>query len=250
MKIKLINFGKKNKNIICLSLLLCFMFILGFSVSKYVEYKNNKFNVNSQIETVGIDDKDDLEIIAYVEGIRVNEIPVGCAYSSTVKIFNGSQEITSSKSYMTCNQQTGKWSLNLKDVDIIPKKIRLDFAKDNIPDDAFITNFEYIDPTTDVTEPYYTYRVYTTGYYKLETWGAQGHHGGRGGYSVGIAKLNEGDLLYVYVGGAASAAGAVRDGSIRHGQRADEHDDRRPGQPEQRSGGLPGEQGQSDGRMQ
>ena len=203
MKIKLINFEKKNKNIICLSLLLCFMFILEFSVSKYVEYKNNKFNVNSQIETVGIDDKDDLEIIAYVEGIRVNEIPVGCAYSSTVKIFDGAQEITSSKSYMTCNQQTGKWSLNLKDVDIIPKKIRLDFTKDNIPDDAFITNFEYIDPTTDVTEPYYTYRVYTTGYYKLETWGGSGNKGGYGGYSVGIAKLNEGDLLYVYVGGGA-----------------------------------------------
>lgn len=203
MKIKLINFVKKNKNIICLSLLLCFMFVLGFSVSKYVEYKNNKFNVNSQIETVGIDDKDDLEIIAYVEGIRVNEIPIGCAYSSTVKIFDGVQEITSSKSYMTCNQQTKKWSLNLKDVDIIPKKIRLDFTKDNIPDDAFITNFEYIAPTTDVAEPYYTYRVYTTGYYKLETWGGSGNKGGYGGYSVGIAKLNEGDLLYVYVGGGA-----------------------------------------------
>ena len=216
MKIKLINFGKKNKNIICLSLLLCFMFALGFSVSKYVEYKNNNFNVNNQIETVGIDDKDDLEIIAYVEGTRVKEIPIGCAYSSTVKIFDGDKEITSSKSYMTCNHQTGKWSINLKDVDVIPSKIRLDFTKDNIPDDAFITNFEYIAPTTDVAEPYYTYRVYTTGYYKLETWGSQGHNGGRGGYSEGIAKLTEGDLLYIYIGGSTtSGAGGYNGGGTR-----------------------------------
>ena len=51
------------------------------------------------------------------------------------------------------------------------------------------------------------YTVPKDGTYKLETWGAQGgdiidpYHGGYGGYSSGYITLNEGDKLYVNVGG-------------------------------------------------
>ena len=51
------------------------------------------------------------------------------------------------------------------------------------------------------------YVVPKTGTYKLETWGAQGgdiidpYHGGYGGYSSGYITLNEGDKLYINVGG-------------------------------------------------
>lgn len=51
------------------------------------------------------------------------------------------------------------------------------------------------------------------GYYKLETWGAQGgtvtsYRGGYGGYSSGTVALKKGDKLYVNVGGAGQG-GAV-----------------------------------------
>ena len=51
-----------------------------------------------------------------------------------------------------------------------------------------------------------------TGRYKLETWGAQGGgvdkncYGGYGGYSKGTILLNQGDVLYVNVGGAGAIA--------------------------------------------
>ncbi len=52
--------------------------------------------------------------------------------------------------------------------------------------------------------------IQVSGYYKLEVWGAEGGYGynnattyaaGKGGYSVGIIKLNEGDTIYVHTGG-------------------------------------------------
>lgn len=218
MKNKCLNFINRLKNIkiLIFCVLITIMFYSGYKLSWYVQNRKEKVSENISINTIGIDNTDSLNIIAYVEGIKAFEAPTGCAYSATVKIYNGSEEITANKAYMTCNYLTGKWSLNLKDVDEIPKTIKIDFNKLNIPEDAFITDFEYIAPSDTLTEPYYTYRVYTTGYYKLETWGAQGNKGGRGGYSVGVAKLNEGDLLYVYIGGSTtSGAGGYNGGGTR-----------------------------------
>ena len=75
-----------------------------------------------------------------------------------------------------------------------------------------VYNFEY-------TGAVQTFKVPATGNYKLEVWGAQGGdglnpenqysneigYGGRGGYSKGVIKLSEGDLLFIYVGGAGQS---------------------------------------------
>jgi len=56
-----------------------------------------------------------------------------------------------------------------------------------------------------------TWTVEREGYYKLETWGAQGgthtstYQGGKGGYSTGIVHLNAGDKLYIHTGGQPTA---------------------------------------------
>lgn len=63
------------------------------------------------------------------------------------------------------------------------------------------SNFDYTGGIQTFTAP-------KTGFYHLETWGAQGgsydetYHGGFGGYSSGYTYLNSGDILYVVVGGA------------------------------------------------
>ena len=78
----------------------------------------------------------------------------------------------------------------------------------------FIT-YDYIAPTTENTEPYYTFKAPADGTYKLEAWGAQGGNvtggtnggtvsgvvGGYGGYSTGLFYLEQGEILYINVGG-------------------------------------------------
>lgn len=62
-------------------------------------------------------------------------------------------------------------------------------------------DFDYIGAVQTTT-------ITLSGYYELEAWGAEGgyysseSYGGNGGYSYGTVYLNEGDILYVYVGGS------------------------------------------------
>ena len=92
----------------------------------------------------------------------------------------------------------------------------------------FIT-YDYIAPTTDVAEPYYTLKAPVPGYYKLEAWGAQGGSaktkiGGYGGYSVANIYLAKNQTIYVYIGGAggnttsrSSLAGGYNGGGNAYG---------------------------------
>ena len=163
-------------------------------------YTWNDLTLKNQISTSGFEVGNNVDIIAYVDGVKVNQMPTGCGYTASVKAYSGTSEITAGKAEMTCNYLNDKWTLNLQDVSDLPTKVRVDFTTSDIPADAYVTNLEYKAPSTDEPFPYYTYRIYKTGYYKLETWGAQGHRGGRGGYSEGIAKLTAGQLLYIYIG--------------------------------------------------
>ena len=79
--------------------------------------------------------------------------------------------------------------------------------ENNIPDEVYYTyDYSYTGEQQIFTAP-------LDGYYKLETWGAQGgtvtsYRGGYGGYSSGAVVLKKGDKLYVNVGGAGQG-GAV-----------------------------------------
>ena len=91
----------------------------------------------------------------------------------------------------------------------ISKKIKCSLYFDEIKN--VVTDFKY-------TGTYQEYTVPVSGYYKLETWGAQGGSttsaatgdcienliavdGGYGGYSLGVYYARKGEILYVYVGG-------------------------------------------------
>ncbi len=92
---------------------------------------------------------------------------------------------------------------------------------------TFVINREYaktLDPiinTFDYTGDYQEFIAPFTGNYKLEVWGAQGGgahqkanaelgYGGKGGYSTGIVHLNEGEKLYIYVGGEGTYCATAR----------------------------------------
>ena len=72
-----------------------------------------------------------------------------------------------------------------------------------------IYEFAYIAPTTENTEPYYTFKAPADGTYKIETWGAKGGgtKGGNGAYVKGNIELKQGETIYIYVGGQGDSNG-------------------------------------------
>ena len=147
------------------------------------------------------------KIIAYVDGKEVNYLPTSCAYSAEVKAYENDNLLTADKMFLSCNYYTKKWSVNLDEMDNLPNKLEFYFKTVDVPEDALCTSFDYVAPTTGVTEPYSTYKVPATGTYFLEVWGAQGggkSNTGYGGYSSAYINLNKDDILYVVVGGKGS----------------------------------------------
>ena len=98
---------------------------------------------------------------------------------------------------------------------------KMEYAEGEEPPEVItdtVWNFDY--NGTDGTDgEEQTFTVPYTGYYKLETWGAQGgtglrngalsSHGGYGGYSTGVVYLEKDQVLYINVGGRG------KDGVVR-----------------------------------
>ena len=79
------------------------------------------------------------------------------------------------------------------------------------------TVYEY-----DYTGEEQTFTAPRSGYYKLETWGAQGgdrgnNNGGKGGYSTGIIYLEENETIYIYVGGNGTTNNGYNGGGLLPG---------------------------------
>ena len=71
----------------------------------------------------------------------------------------------------------------------------------------------------DYTGEEQTFTAPKEGYYKLETWGAQGgdrgsNNGGKGGYSTGIIHLDENEKIYIYVGGNGTTNNGYNGGGL------------------------------------
>ncbi len=85
-----------------------------------------------------------------------------------------------------------------------------DFNENDIKENENITNPEECAPTNDIIEvvknyaysgDYQTFVAPMTGEYKLEAWGASSHfEKNKGSYTSGYIYLNEGDVIYIYIG--------------------------------------------------
>ena len=62
-----------------------------------------------------------------------------------------------------------------------------------------------------------SYTVPMTGYYLLETWGASGGSGANGGYTSAIAKITNGQKVYVYTGGQGTKSTGLGNGGGYNG---------------------------------
>ena len=83
----------------------------------------------------------------------------------------------------------------------------------NISKTISVANFDY-------TGNVQSYTVPLTGIYKLEVWGAEGGYnttsknGGKGGYSYGNIKLDNNQILFVYVGGSGNNGNGYNGGGL------------------------------------
>ena len=120
--------------------------------------------------------------------------------------------INSNSEYIFDKYEIEKGTAEIDGLYITPTSDILVIKVVNLPEKKS-SEFAYIEPTINNTEPYYEYKAPASGTYKLETWGAQGGYGydetkypgGYGGYSTGYIQLNKGEKIYIYVGGKGTS---------------------------------------------
>lgn len=174
----------------------------------YIKIKINAVYEWNELELVSKNDNmnnlnlNGINIISYVDGIEVSYIPNSCSYNVTVDATDSSGNEIFSSLNLVCNYLTNKWSISFSDFDKLPSSITLRFVSENLPEDAYVTKYEFISSNVSWKEPYSIFTATENAVYKLETWGAQGGRdkGGYGSYSTGEITLNKGDNLYIYIG--------------------------------------------------
>ena len=183
-KLKIKRFFRNNSRYfyIALPCLLCGFLGIYFAYSKFFVSEEQEIIRT----TVGDFRKSDISVNIYVDGKRASEAPKknsGYAFSKT-----------------TCNTGEPSWSNDTW-------KITVSNVSDKIKCELFFVE----DPTYefDFTGIEQIATISKTGYYKLETWGAQGggtttYQGGTGAYSTGVVYLERGNKLYINVGGTGT----------------------------------------------
>jgi hypothetical protein len=177
---------KQNKNkyikalTLVLSILVLVFFIVYFSFSQFST--SNKFNVIQT--TVGDFSNYDYSLISYINGTESTTFPQKSAgyVVSKVECTNGATGVWDSIN----------WNITISNTTSKGNKCSVYFNNEYL--------FDYTGSEQIFTAPY-------DGYYKLETWGAQGGTngtciGGYGAYSVGILKYIKGNIFYINVGGS------------------------------------------------
>src|SRR5574344_1212782 len=185
---KLILKERKNKYIkygtIIVSVSLLIFAVMYFSFSKFSTTK--EFNVINA--KVGDFSSGDDKLVYYIDDVSSSTIPAKGSNYVLYKIECSNDAVGKWDSFT--------WSINISNLST-STSCKLYFGKSEI--------FDY-------TGSEQTFTASKTGYYKLETWGAQGGTantsyptvGGYGGYAMGIVSLTSSDTLYINVGGAGS----------------------------------------------
>ena len=106
-------------------------------------YTWNELALDNQIELIsssGNNQNKDIDIIAYVDGIETEEYPRSCNYVTSIKGYNGENEVSIPKSYLVCDRNTNTWKMV---VDVLVKKVVINFTyKIGTPAFTFTGNYK------------------------------------------------------------------------------------------------------------
>ena len=118
----------------------------------------NDLELANQIKYVKGINKD-IDIVAYVDGVEVKELPTTCFYSAISTAYKNNTELKDSNVSFTCNYATGKWDINISNLDNIPNKLIVNFESKGINAVEYVSKVQeldsnnkhglFIDPTVD-----------------------------------------------------------------------------------------------------
>ena len=175
------------------------------SLKKELEDTNTENNyaelvIGQEVLEIAVGQNFDLLGDVYLKKYNNDIINADITYDASS--FNKEAEGTYVIAYSTIYE--GKTYNNHRIIKVVPYKI---------PTEPFVYSY-----TGSVQQ----FTAEAPGYYKIELWGAQGgtgmvngsaaNTGGKGGYTTGIIKLNIGEELYLYVGGAGASAKDQKEG--------------------------------------
>lgn len=123
-----------------------------------VGYIWNDLELANQINDVVSLDKD-IDIVAYVDGIEVKELPTTCFYSAVSSAYKDNTELKDSSVGFSCSYATGKWSYTVDNISSLPNKLVVNFESKGINAVEYISKVQeldsnnkhglFIDPTVD-----------------------------------------------------------------------------------------------------
>ena len=106
-------------------------------------YMWNELALDNQIELIsssGDNQNKVIDIIAYVDGIETEEYPRSCNYVTSIKGYNGDNEVSIPNSYLICDRNTNTWKMV---VDVLVKKVVINFTyKVGTPAFTFTGNYK------------------------------------------------------------------------------------------------------------
>ena len=121
-------------------------------------YSWNDLDLIGQIKDI-ISINQDIDIIAYVDGKEVSELPTTCFYTSISSAYKGNAKLDDVTVTFNCNYAKNKWSYTVDDINNIPDKIIVNFEHTGINAVEYLTTLQqkdtnninglFIDDTSD-----------------------------------------------------------------------------------------------------
>ena len=118
----------------------------------------NDLELANQIKYVKGINKD-VDIIAYVNGVEVKELPTTCFYSTISTAYKNNTELKDSPVSFNCNYATGEWQIIIDKLNSIPNKLIVNFESKGINAVEYVSKVQeldsnnkhglFIDPTVD-----------------------------------------------------------------------------------------------------
>ena len=101
----------------------------------------------------------DIDIVAYVDGVEVKELPTTCFYSAVSTAYKNNTELKDSPVSFNCNYATGEWQIIIDKLNSIPNKLIVNFESKGINAVEYVSEVQeldsnnkhglFIDPTVD-----------------------------------------------------------------------------------------------------
>lgn len=100
----------------------------------------NNFNYQLVEPSIGAD------VIAYVDGVKTNAYPASCNYVAKVKAYDGTTEVVSDNTLMSCDRYTNKWKFIVEG--FVDRVVVEFFTQPGAPPFTYTGDYEIVDGDT------------------------------------------------------------------------------------------------------